>query len=56
MTLYEKSSVNVVRDIVPVASITNDSFVMLAIPAWTPADVSGGVIPFVKLQVERKRD
>jgi tripartite-type tricarboxylate transporter receptor subunit TctC len=33
VTLHEKSSVNVVRDIVPVASITNDSFVMLVNPS-----------------------
>ena len=33
VTLYEKSSVNVSRDIVPVGSINNDSFVMLVNPA-----------------------
>jgi tripartite-type tricarboxylate transporter receptor subunit TctC len=33
VTLYEKSNVNIMRDIVPVASITNDSFVMLVNPS-----------------------
>src|SRR5260370_30309409 len=33
VTLYEKSNVNVSRDIVPVASINNDSFVMLVNPS-----------------------
>jgi tripartite-type tricarboxylate transporter receptor subunit TctC len=33
VTFYEKSNVNVAHDIVPVASITNDSFVMLVNPS-----------------------
>ena len=33
VTLYEKLNVNVMRDIVPVASINNDSFVMLVNPS-----------------------
>ena len=33
VTLYEKLGVNVVRDIAPVASINNDSFVMLVNPS-----------------------
>jgi len=33
VTLYEKSNVNVLRDIVPIASINNDSFVMLVNPS-----------------------
>ena len=33
VTLYEKLNVNVVRDIAPVASINNDSFVMLVNPS-----------------------
>jgi tripartite-type tricarboxylate transporter receptor subunit TctC len=33
VTLYEKSNVNVSRDIVPVGSINNDSFVMLVNPS-----------------------
>jgi tripartite-type tricarboxylate transporter receptor subunit TctC len=32
VTLYEKQPVNVVRDIAPVASINNDSFIMLVSP------------------------
>src|SRR5262245_47991803 len=38
VTLYEKSTVTVTRDIVPVASINNDSFVLLfnpSVPAKT---------------------
>jgi len=33
VTLYEKSNVNVSRDIVPIGSINNDSFVMLVNPS-----------------------
>jgi len=33
VTLYEKLNVNVIRDIAPVASINNDSFVMLVNPS-----------------------
>jgi tripartite-type tricarboxylate transporter receptor subunit TctC len=33
VTLYEKSNVNVLRDLVPVGSINNDSFVMLVNPS-----------------------
>ena len=41
VTLYEKSNVNVSRDLVPVGSINNDSFVMLvnpSLPARTVAE------------------
>ena len=34
VTLYEKSTVTVTRDIVPVASINNDSFVLLVNPSF----------------------
>jgi tripartite-type tricarboxylate transporter receptor subunit TctC len=34
VTLYEKSAVSVTRDIVPVASINNDSFVLLVNPSF----------------------
>jgi tripartite-type tricarboxylate transporter receptor subunit TctC len=34
VTLYEKSTVTVTRDIVPVASISNDSFVLLVNPSF----------------------
>jgi tripartite-type tricarboxylate transporter receptor subunit TctC len=34
VTLYEKSTVSVTRDIVPVASINNDSFVLLVNPSF----------------------
>ena len=34
MTLYEKSTVNVMRDIVPVASINRDFFVLLVKPTF----------------------
>ena len=34
MTLYEKSAITVTRDIVPVASINNDSFVLLVNPSF----------------------
>ena len=33
VTLYEKQNVNVLRDIVPIASINNDSFVMVVNPS-----------------------
>jgi tripartite-type tricarboxylate transporter receptor subunit TctC len=35
VTLYEKSTVNVTRDIVPVASINKDSFVLLVNPSFS---------------------
>jgi hypothetical protein len=34
VTLYEKSAITVTRDIVPVASINNDSFVLLVNPSF----------------------
>jgi tripartite-type tricarboxylate transporter receptor subunit TctC len=40
VTLYEKSSITVTRDIVPVASINNDSFVLLVNPAFAAKAVS----------------
>jgi len=36
VTLYEKSAVTVTRDIVPVASINTDSFVLLVNPSFRP--------------------
>ena len=41
VTLYEKLNVNVMRDIVPIASINNDSFVMLVNPSMPVRTVSG---------------
>src|SRR4030088_1554765 len=40
VTLYEKSNVNVTRDLVPVGSINNDSFVMLVNPSLPVKTVS----------------
>ena len=40
VTLYEKSTVIVMRDIVPVASINNDSFVLLTNPSFAPKTVA----------------
>jgi tripartite-type tricarboxylate transporter receptor subunit TctC len=40
VTLYEKSSVNVLRDLVPVGTINNDSFVMLVNPSLPVKTVS----------------
>jgi tripartite-type tricarboxylate transporter receptor subunit TctC len=40
VTLYEKSTITVTRDIVPVASINNDSFVLLVNPAFAAKTVS----------------
>jgi tripartite-type tricarboxylate transporter receptor subunit TctC len=39
VTLYEKSTIAVTRDIVPVAGINNDSFVLLASPSFAPKTV-----------------
>jgi tripartite-type tricarboxylate transporter receptor subunit TctC len=39
VTLYEKSAITVTRDIVPVASINNDSFVLLATPSFAAKTV-----------------
>jgi tripartite-type tricarboxylate transporter receptor subunit TctC len=39
VTLYEKSSVSVTRDIAPVASINNDSFVLLTNPSFAAKTV-----------------
>ena len=47
VTLYEKSSVNVTRDIVPVASINNDFFVMLVHPSF-PAKTVPEFIAYAK--------
>jgi tripartite-type tricarboxylate transporter receptor subunit TctC len=40
VTLYEKSAVNVTRDIVPVASINTDSFVLLVNPSFPARTVA----------------
>jgi len=40
VTLYEKSAVTVTRDIVPVASINNDSFVLLVNPSFPAKTVA----------------
>ena len=34
VTLYEKSTITITRDIVPVASISNDFFVLLVAPSF----------------------
>ena len=39
VTLYEKSATTLTRDIVPVASINNDSFVLLANPSFAAKTV-----------------
>ena len=40
VTLHEKSAVNVTRDIVPVASINNDSFVLIVNPSFPARTVA----------------
>jgi tripartite-type tricarboxylate transporter receptor subunit TctC len=40
VTLYEKSTAIVTRDIVPVAGINNDSFVLLTNPSFAPKTVA----------------
>jgi hypothetical protein len=40
VTLYEKSPVNVMRDIVPIASTNYDSFVMMVHPSSSAQDSS----------------
>ena len=47
VTLYEKSNVNVVRDIVPIARINNDSFAMIVRPSL-PAKTIPEFIAHVK--------
>jgi tripartite-type tricarboxylate transporter receptor subunit TctC len=47
VTLYEKSPVNVARDIVPIASINNDSFVLLVNPSF-PAKTVPEFIAYAK--------
>ena len=47
VTLYEKSPVTVTRDIVPVASINNNSFVLLASPSF-PAKTAAEFIAYAK--------
>ena len=47
VTLYEKSPVTVTRDIVPVASINKDSFVLLANPSF-PAKNTAEFIAYAK--------
>jgi tripartite-type tricarboxylate transporter receptor subunit TctC len=47
VTLYEKSAVSVTRDIVPVASINNDSFVLLVNPSF-PAKTTPDFIAHAK--------
>ena len=48
VTLYEKSPVAVTRDIVPVASINNDSFVLLVNPSF-PAKTTAEFIAHAKV-------
>ena len=43
VTLYEKSTVTVTRDIVPVASISSDSFVLLVNPSFPAKTVAGRI-------------
>src|SRR5262249_50866759 len=47
VTLYEKSTVTVTRDIAPVASINNDSFVLLVNPSF-PAKTAPEFIAHAK--------
>jgi tripartite-type tricarboxylate transporter receptor subunit TctC len=47
VTLYEKSAVTVTRDIVPVASTNNDSFVLLVNPSF-PAKTVAEFIAYAK--------
>src|SRR6185503_9903317 len=47
VTLYEKSPVNVMRDIVPIASTNYDSFVMLVHPSF-PAKTAPEFIAYAK--------
>ena len=47
VTLYEKNTVNVTRDIVPVASINRDSFVLLVNPSF-PAKTISEFIAYAK--------
>ena len=47
VTLYERSAVTVTRDIVPVASINNDAFVLLVNPAF-PAKTVPDFIAYAK--------
>src|SRR6266567_3372589 len=47
VTLYEKSTIAVTRDIVPVASINNDSFVLLVNPSF-PAKTVPEFIAYAK--------
>jgi tripartite-type tricarboxylate transporter receptor subunit TctC len=47
VTLYEKSTITVTRDIVPVASINNDAFVLLVNPAF-PAKTVPEFIAYAK--------
>ena len=46
-TLYEKSTVSITRDIVPVASISNNSFVLLVNPSF-PAKTISDFIAYAK--------
>src|SRR5262244_767810 len=46
-TLYEKSNVSITRDIVPVASISNNSFVLLVNPSF-PAKTISDFIAYAK--------
>jgi tripartite-type tricarboxylate transporter receptor subunit TctC len=48
VTLYEKSTVTVTRDIVPVASINNDAFVMLVNPSF-PAKTVPEFLAYAKV-------
>jgi tripartite-type tricarboxylate transporter receptor subunit TctC len=47
VTLYEKSTVTLTRDIVPVASINSDSFILLVNPSF-PAKSVAGFIAYAK--------
>jgi tripartite-type tricarboxylate transporter receptor subunit TctC len=47
VTLYEKSTVSITRDIVPVASINQDSFVLLVNPSF-PAKTVAELISYAK--------
>src|SRR6185312_4551315 len=47
VTLYEKQNINVIRDIVPVASIDNDAFVLMTTPSL-PAKTVPELIAYAK--------
>ena len=55
VTLYEKSTITVTRDIVPVASVDNDAFVLLTNP-WFAAKTVPEFIAYAKANPGEERD